>query len=197
MISNTNKDELSKKELIKNLHSSESNEWYTPCEIIEAAREVMGEIDLDPASCEEANEVVRAANFFTIETDGLAQKWFGRVWLNSPYGYFNNKPGVSCAGVWSHSLLERYKKGEIKEAIFLVNANVGDGWWMPLFNQLPVCLINKRIKFRPPSGSNKKNRPSKGNSVFYIGNQFEKFRDVFERKYKMGTVVHASAAKYK
>ncbi len=52
-----------------------SNEWYTPSYIIEAARQVLGSIDLDPASCALANQTVKAAKYFTVDDDGLAQSW--------------------------------------------------------------------------------------------------------------------------
>jgi hypothetical protein len=55
--------------------------WYTPAPYIEAARAVMGGIDL-PASTEEAN---RTLQFFTAEDDGLAHLWNGRGFLNPTY----------------------------------------------------------------------------------------------------------------
>lgn len=46
-------------------HSSASTNHYSPPDIIEAARRVMGGIDLDPATNKVANRVVKAKRIFT------------------------------------------------------------------------------------------------------------------------------------
>lgn len=62
------------------------DEWLTPPGIVEA----LGPFDLDPCA-----PVVRpwdtASRHFTIEDDGLAQPWVGRVWCNPPYGAMTGK----------------------------------------------------------------------------------------------------------
>lgn len=58
-----------------------TDEWYTPREIIMQ----LGEFDLDP--CAPAKRPWDTAkHYFTREDNGLVQEWFGRVWLNPPYG---------------------------------------------------------------------------------------------------------------
>ena len=65
------------------VHNSGNNERYTPEYIIQLARKTMGKIDIDPASCKIANELlVKADKYFDKETNGLLQEWNGKVWLN-------------------------------------------------------------------------------------------------------------------
>ncbi len=68
-------------------HSSESNEHFTPPAIVDAARALLGGIDLDPASCEAANRTVKAERIFTKQDNGFAREWNGRVFLNPPGGF--------------------------------------------------------------------------------------------------------------
>lgn len=63
-------------------NNSGNNEWYTPAEYVEAARSVLGKIELDPASSEIANQTIKAKKFYTSEDDGLSESWRGKVWMN-------------------------------------------------------------------------------------------------------------------
>ena len=44
-----------------------------------------GTIDLDIASCEEAQKTVQATHFFTKSDNALIQVWLGRIYGNPPY----------------------------------------------------------------------------------------------------------------
>lgn len=68
-------------------HSSESADWGSPKEVGELAHAAMGGVDLDPASCEEANKVIKAAHIFTKADNGFKRPWFGRVLSNPPGGF--------------------------------------------------------------------------------------------------------------
>lgn len=149
---------------------SNTNEWWTPADYLDAARTVMGGIDLDPASCEDANQTVRATEFFDGEADGLDQIWFGRVWLNPPYG--------KLAGSFVAKLVDEESKGNIEQAIVLVNANTTDTkWFAPLWDRI-LCFTNHRIDFNSP---NYKHASSTHGSVFiYFGPDEKSFAKHFD-----------------
>ena len=56
-------------------------EWYTPREVLALVRAVLGEIEVDPASCAEAQVNIQAQTFYTLDDDGLRQPWPGRIFL--------------------------------------------------------------------------------------------------------------------
>lgn len=58
----------------------QNDEWLTPPHILKA----LGTFDLDPCA-PIISPWITANNKFTIEDDGLKQKWYGRVWCNPPY----------------------------------------------------------------------------------------------------------------
>lgn len=66
-------------------HSSESNEWGTPVPVVEAGRETLGGIDLDPFSSESFNERVKATLFYS--SNGFDAPWMGRCFVNPPGGF--------------------------------------------------------------------------------------------------------------
>jgi hypothetical protein len=77
--------QLRYRKLAKKRRRARNFEWFTPPGIIALAVEVMGAIDLDPASCALANETVGAKVFHSLDDDGLKQDWHGRIWLDLPY----------------------------------------------------------------------------------------------------------------
>lgn len=60
-----------------------NDEWLTPPWILDR----LGKFDLDPCS-----PITRpwdtSSRHFTSESDGLKEKWYGRVWLNPPFNRY-------------------------------------------------------------------------------------------------------------
>lgn len=159
------------------LLSHESVEWYTPVEYIEAAREVMGGIDLDPATADVPQKWIKATVFYTAEDNGLLQEWLGRVWLNAPY---SKTDGQSNQEIWANKLIAEYERGRVSEAIMLVKASIGYNWFDRLFAGYPVCLVKGLISFIKPDGQ--VNGPAKlGSAFFYFGPNLARFEQVFSR----------------
>ena len=158
-------------EIVHVAHNSGDNEWYTPPDIIQLAREVMGAIDLDPASSTKAQEVVRATRFYDLQDNGLLKPWTGRVWLNPPYG----QPLIAQ---FSQKLTTQVRAGSVTEAIALVNNATETGWFQDLLSvSSGVCFPKGHIRFWQPGEAT--GEPLQGQAILYFGSRFDRFYAVF------------------
>jgi ParB family chromosome partitioning protein len=114
-------------------------EWWTPQPIIDAARAVMGGIDLDPASSAAANERVGATRLFTIADDGLTRAWGGRVWMNPPF-YDNAR--------FIRKLVAEHAAGHVTEACVITFASL-DTAWARMLMCFPRWYPEGRIAYVP------------------------------------------------
>lgn len=161
-------------------------ELFTPAPIIERVRRVLGTIDLDPASCEMANEIVKATRFYTKEDDGLQQEWKARtLFCNPPYARGLIAPFVK-------KLITSYEEGNVAEAILLVRPCTDTVWYQELLHY-PVCFMRGRIKFYTPYTHYKGKAFDKntydnhfGSSFSYFGQHLDRFESVFS---EIGTVL--------
>lgn len=150
-------------------HNSTDNEWFTPSQYIEAARSVMGSIDLDPASNDFANETVKAGTYYTEETDGLNQEWFGNIWLNPPY---------STSSI--QMFAEKLANSSFDQAVVLVNNATETGWFETLVKKASAIVFHKgRIRFIKTDGEH--GTPLQGQAFIYYGDRANVFLDVFGR----------------
>jgi DNA N-6-adenine-methyltransferase (Dam) len=152
-----------------------SNEWYTPARYIEAAREVMGGIDLDPASCDMANETVKAERYYSEEENGLMLPWHGNVWLNPP---FSAEGLVNPLRFWVGKLLEEYAKGDASQAILLVTAGIERNWFQSLW-QYPICFPDHQIIYSRLGDIPSHKRH--GDCFVYLGTNEDKFIEIFSQ----------------
>ena len=154
------------------------NECCTPSGIIEMARKTMGSIDLDPASCEAANEAVKATVFYTKKTNGLRHFWRGNVFMNPPYER-------KTIANFVKKLVGHVKSGEVGQAVVLVNNCTETRWGQLLLkNASSICFPSKRIKFLSET---KNKKYIKGQMIVYFGGNVELFYTQFS---KIGVVYH-------
>lgn len=181
--------ETDKKALRNSLIQFSQNtvEWYTPEKYVAAVTEVLGRIELDPASCQAANLTVKAERFFDVETDGLAQEWVAAtVFLNPPYC---KQKSVSNQALWTQRLIASYEAGHVQEAILLVNASTETAWFHRLY-AYTLCFVKGRISFYTQPGRSTTSHTT-GSVFVYFGRHQDKFAAVFQQ---FGVIVPATGA---
>lgn len=176
-------------------HNSGKHEWYTPPRIIKAARELMGEIDLDPASTEIANTIVQADRFITKEEDALSiDVMWGteslpvRVWLNPPYDR-------KLIDQFANRVLSEISIGRVSQALWLSNNATETVWGQKLLRHSEgVCFPYKRVKFLDMN-LEAVGAPLQGQMIIALGNiTSRRFRTAFDH---IGMVAGHSTRMYR
>ena len=148
------------------VHNSGDEEWLTPPKFIEAARTVLGKIDLDPCSTAFANSRVNATKYYSAEDDGLSHEWTGTVWLNPPY---NNV---------DRFIKKLIDSPEVTAAITFTNSCTETKWYQALISHASaVCFPSGRTHFEKPDGSH--GPCMQGQTLCYLGNHSKHFVDAF------------------
>ena len=131
-----------------------SVEWYTPSWIFE---ELGMDFDLDPSSPHDMDTAVPAATKYTVFDNGLVKPWFGRVWLNPPYG-----PDTS---MWIKRMIGH------GNGIALVFSRTDASWCQEAMKCASAMLFMAgRIEFVPGrENAHKKSRCGAGTVLFAFG----------------------------
>lgn len=150
-------------------NNSKDDEWYTPAKYIESAREVLGCIDLDPASNDFANKTVKAYRYFTEESNGLEQEWSGNIWMNPPYS-------TALLSQFADKLIS----SNFSQAIVLVNNATETAWFEKMISKASAIVFHKgRIRFVKRDGEH--GAPLQGQAFIYYGDNVERFLEVFSK----------------
>lgn len=133
-----------------------SVEWYTPKWVFDA---LAIDFDLDPASPHDMESMVPAKTKYTVFDDGLSKEWFGRVWLNPPYG--RDTP------FWIRRMIDH------GNGIALVFSRTDASWCQEAMRGSTAMLfMSGRIEFIPGlENQHKKARCGAGTVLFAFGEE--------------------------
>src|SRR5262245_21923647 len=150
-----------------------SMEWETPDWLIGEVLLVMGHIYLDPCSTAQANRRIGAAYYYTLEDDGLKQRWTGNVYMNPPY---------------SRGLVEKFinkfcyawDEMQVEQACILTNNATDTTWFHRLLTRSPMlCIFKGRISYVDPVTKLEKKGNRQGQVLWYFGRNRAGFRHQF------------------
>jgi phage N-6-adenine-methyltransferase len=118
--------------VFRNLPDSDNRP--TPQKVFDWISQRFGPFDLDVAA---DDENAKCAKYFTIDQNGLDQKWSGSVWMNPPYS--NVLPWVKKA--WE------YAKAGHGTVTALLPVWTDTGWFSDYVTHGYITLLKRRIRF--------------------------------------------------
>ena len=123
--------------------SSETDEWATPPDFLRPLAEAVGGFDLDAAAGAEESPI--AEYVYTEDDDGLAQSWFGTVWVNPPYSDMKK---------WTEKVISELHRDEVDAILYLCKGDTSTNWWHAAVTEASaVGMIDSRLSFGGESNS--------------------------------------------
>ncbi len=122
------------------MFKSERQDWGTPDGFLDFLNdELCLRFDLDAAASDDNH---KAPSYFTIEDDGLNCEWWGRVWLNPPFG--RELP------LWLEKCVQEIRREEVESIHVLIPARTDTKWFHEIVvpNAYAIYLIKGRFNFR-------------------------------------------------
>lgn len=175
-------------------HSSRTDRWFTPLDIILRVRDVLGRIDVDPATEPLANARIGAT--YAISKDGELPEtpWLrdpGTVYCNPPGGKLGNR---SMTGLFWQRMMQERDSGLLTHGVFMCfsiealqhTQRLG----CPSVGEFPCCIPKSRIAFDRSDGTRGK-APSHSNLIAYVPgtvNAKSRFVDAFQH---LGIIINA------
>jgi len=165
-----------------NINIENKDEWLTPPEIIKA----LGPFDMDPcAPVPEKRPWSTATKHLDKTMDGLSQMWYGRIWLNPPYGRETFK--------W----LERLAKHKNGLALIFARTET-KGFHREIWQKAKAVFFFKgRLKFYHVSGKQGDTANAPSCIVSYSQKDTEKIQAAINKKLLAGVIVKVSDVEVK
>ena len=143
-----------------------NDENYTKEYVVKPFRDLVNGFDLDPFSCERANQIIQASTFWTKADDAFSKDWslYSKKWINPPYSKGLIEKAVAM--VLSYS--------RIGDSFLLTNSNTSSDWYLEA-QKCCTCYLtfNHRLEFTNPKNDGKKTNSGNDSSqtLFYFGDR--------------------------
>jgi len=135
------------------LYSSDRGDWATPQRLFDLLN---AEFDFELDVCAQ-DWSAKCERYFTPADDALAQPWYGRCFMNPPYG--------RTIDLWVEKAYESAQAGAL--VVCLVPARVDTAWWWDYCRYGEVRFLRGRLHF--DDGDDAAPFPS---AVVVLGNDF-------------------------
>lgn len=130
-------------------YNEDKDKWGTPQALVDGIARLydFAAFDLDAAASE---HTTKAKSYYSKDMSGLTNGWYGRVWLNPPFGQRGN-----LVGVWLDKALSELRRHDGPTLVAaLVPAKTDTVWWHKYVMGFAdeVYLVRGRVRFLKPDG---------------------------------------------